>query len=244
MEGKRFMDGKRPPPGLLGFPIIINLSFLIIGTAIRMYVEWNLNENKKKEVEKLSTTSQLYFLKNQINPHFFFNSLNTIYSLATKKSPDAPEAIITLSDLMRYMLYRTNKDFVPLQEEFDYINNYMKLQRLRIADDSNVSINFFGNVTNQKISPLLLISFIENAFKYGTDYKGNTEIRIIINVELNYLHFNCVNLLGSGKKEGEESGIGLKNTLERLNLLYPDSHKLITREEDGKFIVDLNLKLY
>ncbi|GHC46830.1 hypothetical protein GCM10008083_07400 [Ulvibacter litoralis] len=208
-----------------------------------MYMEWNKNETRKKEIESVRTTTQLQFLKNQINPHFLFNSLNTIYSLTTKKASNAPEAVITLSELMRYMLYRANNEYVPLQEELDYISNYIKLQRLRLAYAENVTINIRGNVGAQKVRPLLLISFIENAFKYGTDYQGNTEIKIVITVSENNLSFTCVNLIGNRKADTENSGIGLVNTRERLEMLYPGMHTLEVSEKEGKYIVDLNLTL-
>ncbi|WP_175445399.1 sensor histidine kinase [Ulvibacter litoralis] len=239
-------NGDRKPPRFSswrGIPVALNVSFILIGTIIRMYMEWNKNETRKKEIESVRTTTQLQFLKNQINPHFLFNSLNTIYSLTTKKASNAPEAVITLSELMRYMLYRANNEYVPLQEELDYISNYIKLQRLRLAYAENVTINIRGNVGAQKVRPLLLISFIENAFKYGTDYQGNTEIKIVITVSENNLSFTCVNLIGNRKADTENSGIGLVNTRERLEMLYPGMHTLEVSEKEGKYIVDLNLTL-
>ena len=223
--------------------IVFTLMHIIIGIAIRMYEEWILNERNKKEIEAQKNLAELVVLKNQLNPHFLFNSLNSIYSLAVKKSNDAPEAIITLSELLRYMLYQTNDDFVLLKQEFAYIENYIKLQRLRIANNQNVKINISGNVSTQKISPLLFISYIENAFKYGTDYSGNTEVKINITIEGNDLQFTCVNLIGNRGKDKINSGIGMKNTNERLQLLYPDKHWLSALEEDNKFVVDLKLKL-
>lgn len=225
------------------FPIIFSSAFIITGTALRMYEEWILNVQNKKEIEAKQNVTKLESLKNQLNPHFLFNSLNSIYSLANKKSNEAPEAIITLSELMRYMLYRTNEKLVPLQQELNYIENYIKLQRLRIANDANVKINIRGNVNTQQISPLLFISFIENAFKYGTDFKGNMEVKIVISVNENELHFECSNIIGSKNSSQEDSGIGLSNTKKRLNLLYPQRHTLIIKEENNRFIVDLKLKL-
>ena len=244
-----------PPPGflknrkepfihfkLLG-PLVFGFSLIITGTALRIYSEWNKNERKKKEIEAQKSATELSFLKNQLNPHFLFNSLNSIYSLTTKKSNEAPEAIITLSELMRYMLYETNNDFVLLNKELEYIQNYLKLQQLRIANNQNVILNIHGNIANQKIRPLLLISFIENAFKYGTDYKGNTEVKIEIYIQEDELRFTCINLIGNRKKDADSSGIGLKNTRERLELLYKDKHSLLVAEKDHRFIVDLTLNL-
>ena len=225
------------------FPIFFNLALLVIGTSIRIYEEWNKNERKRHEIESQKKTTELHFLKHQINPHFLFNSLNSIYSLTTKKSGDAPEAIITLSELMRYMLYKTDNDFVLLKDELDYIQNYLKLQRLRIANNENITLNIHGDISDQKIRPLLLISFIENAFKHGTDFMGNTEVRINISVHKNQLQFSCINLIGNKKKNKKHSGIGLQNTKERLELLYPNKHKLVVKELENKFIVNLILNL-
>ncbi|MBV1922473.1 MAG: histidine kinase, partial [Flavobacteriaceae bacterium] len=225
------------------FPIIFNTTFIIIGTSIRMYEEWNNNEKKNKEIETVKNLSIIEGLKSQINPHFLFNSLNSIYALTTKKSNNAPEAVITLSELMRYMLYQTNNDYVLLSKELEYISNYIKLQRLRIASNENVTINIHGSISDQKIKPLLLISFIENAFKYGTDYKGNTAVKICINVNENTLIFNCDNLVGDIQKTDDNSGIGIKNTRNRLELLYPENYTLKVEEEDNMFKVNLILKL-
>ena len=226
---------------------IRNASTLIIllfsGTLIRIFTEWSKNEKKSKEIESQRVETELQLLKNQLNPHFLFNSLNSIYSLTTKKSNDAPEAVITLSELLRYMLYQTNSDFVLLEKELIYIQNYLKLQRLRIANNENVTLNIHGNITNQKIRPLLLISFIENAFKYGTDFKGNTMVDIDIYIDKNEFKFNCINLIGNSKRKNDNSGMGLKNTKERLELLYPEKHELIIENDGEYFKLFLTLNL-
>lgn len=225
------------------FPLFFNLGFIVIGTSIRIYEEWNKNERKRHVIESQKNSTELHFLKHQINPHFLFNSLNSIYSLTSKKSDDAPEAVITLSELMRYMLYKTDNDFVLLKDELEYIQNYLKLQRLRIPNNENVTINIHGDVYNQKIRPLLLISFIENAFKHGTNFAGKTEVKIIITVLNNELKFNCINLIGNKKKDKKHSGIGVQNTRERLELLYPEKHELNIKEENNRYIINLTLKL-
>ncbi|WP_423818019.1 histidine kinase [Salinimicrobium sp. TIG7-5_MAKvit] len=235
----------RPPRRsfFLFIPVLSNLAFLVAGTSVRVYLEWNENEMKKKEIENQKSKAELYFLRNQLSPHFLFNSLNSIYSLSAKKSDYAPEAIITLSELMRYMLYQTDSELVLLKDELDYIQNYLKLQRLRIANNENVTFNIKGPVSNQKIRPLLLISLIENAFKYGTDFQGNTEVKIKIIVSPNDLKFICSNIIGHRKKDNENAGIGLKNTRSRLELLYPQKHEFIVEEKNNRFIVQLHLDL-
>jgi two-component sensor histidine kinase len=224
-------------------PVLFSSMFIIVSTSVRIYEEWQKNDETKREIEATQNLSELEALKSQLSPHFLFNSLNSIYSLTRKKSNDAPEAVITLSELMRYMLYQADDEFVLLQQELDYIQNYIKLQRLRIAQNENVKINIHGNVSSQKIRPLLFISFIENAFKYGTDYKGNTEIKIEIKIQEDELHFLCENIVGENTTDKENSGIGLKNTRDRLELLYPERHRLRITEKDQKFTIDLSLKL-
>ena len=224
-------------------PSVLNVLLIVTGIAIKMYNEWSKNEINKIEIEVQKSNTELHFLKHQLSPHFLFNSLNSIYSLTNKKSNDASEAVITLSELMRYMLYETNNEFVSLDKELDYVHNYLKLQRLRIANNENVTLNIRGNTSDEKIRPLLLISFIENAFKYGTDFKGNTEVKIEIQIKENELNFTCQNLIGTRKTDKDHSGIGLNNTKERLELLYPDKHVLLVEEKDDRFVVDLTLKL-
>lgn len=234
------MDTEKIPRSL---PVLFSSMFIIVSTSVRIYEEWKKNDETKREIEASQNLSELEALKSQLSPHFLFNSLNSIYSLTRKKSNDAPEAVITLSELMRYMLYQADDEFVLLQQELDYIQNYIKLQRLRIAQNEHVKINIHGTISSQKIRPLLFISFIENAFKYGTDYKGNTEIKIEINVQGDTLHFLCENIIGENTTDKENSGIGLKNTRDRLELLYPDRHKLRITEKDQKFTINLSLKL-
>ena len=239
-DSRNLLD-KRPSKFII--IIFFNAVIIIIGTIIRVYEQWIENDRIKTKIEVQKNKTELEALKNQLNPHFLFNSLNSIYSLTVKKSNDAPEAVIMLSELMRYMLYKANDNKVLLKDELQYIENYIKLQRIRIAKNDNVKMNIRGAITTQKISPLLFISYIENAFKYGTDFKGNTEVEIDIDVKEDELQFKCINIIGSVAKDQENSGIGMQNTKNRLELLYPGKHWLTTVEKDNKFIVDLKLKL-
>jgi LytS/YehU family sensor histidine kinase len=182
-------------------------------------------------------------LRKQTNPHFLFNTLNSIYSLAHKKSDLVPDAIVTLSELMRYMLYETDNKTVLLEKEINYIQNYIELQKLRLNNIENIYVNIHGETKNKFIEPLLLISFIENAFKYGTDYKGNTNVKIKIQVEGNVLDFWVENRVEKFEYDAENSGIGISNIKNRLKLLYPDSHTLTIVEKDQIYSVHLNLKL-
>ena len=235
----------RPPPkrGLLnGLGFLGAVLLVAIGTSVRLVSEWYENEKLKQKIEVQRIHSEISFLKAQLNPHFLFNSLNSIYSLANKKSDDATEAIVTLSELMRYMIYETDKDLVSLQDEITYIKNYISLQNLRLKDSSGVRVNVYGKIEHQ-IEPLLLISFIENAFKYGTDYNGKTDIRIRIEVIDNELSFEVSNRVSIHKRNTQNSGVGLKNVKNRLLLQYPNAHELSIEEKDKQFNVKLKLKL-
>lgn len=241
---KELVDNRlRPKRGPFN-PLSIFATMLLfaVGTCIRLVVEWYKNEKVKKEIELQRVQTEISFLKAQLNPHFLFNSLNSIYSLANKKSDDTTEAIVTLAELMRYMIYETDKELVPLQDELNYIKNYISLQNLRLKDSSGVRVNIYGNI-DHKIEPLLLISFIENAFKYGTDYNGKTDIRIRIEVKDDNLDFEVSNYVSMHKKDLQNSGIGLKNVVNRLNLQYSKSHTLTFTEENKQYKVRLLLKL-
>jgi len=225
-------------------PIQGLVTFLLfaVSASIKLVSEWYKNEKIKTQVETHKITAELSFLKAQLNPHFLFNSLNSIYSLANKKSDHTTDAIVTLSELMRYMIYETDKEFVSLQKEIDYIKNYISLQNLRLKDSSGVRFNVHGNL-DQNIEPLLLISFIENAFKYGTDYTGKTNINIKIIAEENNLTLKVSNYISLKEKNNLNSGFGIQNIENRLNLLYPNSHTLKIEELNNLYKVELLLKL-
>ncbi len=246
---------KGPPPNfsrerpfgnryLREFITVLNLSVpFFLSAFLRLYQEWKKNEDLRQLVENEKVNSELQFLKTQLNPHFLFNSLNAIYTLSVKKSGDTSEAIIALSELMRYMLYEADKDKVPLGKELEYIKNYVQLQRLRLSDSSNVKLRISGEERNKEIPPLLFISFIENAFKYGTDYEGKTYVDISFFIQNGSIFFKVENKIGVHRKNDKNSGVGLENIKNRLKLLYADSHDLRIKEEGGTYVVQLVLNL-
>ena len=225
------------------FPSIVTFAFFLLGGTIALVKDFYKRDQLIQEKEIQKTETELQFLKNQLNPHFLFNSLNSIYSLVRNKSNEATEAVITLSELMRYMLYEANEEKVALSKEIEYIKNYIALQRLRVANSDLVSLVIKGDLKNKKIHPLLLISFVENAFKYGTNYKGETDITIVIEVIKHKLHFMINNFIGHYNKDQKNSGIGLANIRNRLDLLYPKSHSISIREEENRYFVNLELIL-
>ena len=205
---------------------IISLAFFLLGGVLGLVKDFYVRERIHKEKEVQRKETELQFLRAQLNPHFLFNSLNSIYSLVRNKANEAPEAVITLSELMRYMLYEAKRELVPLSKEIDYIKNYVTLQLLRLADSENVKLKISGDYDNKEIQPLLFIPFVENAFKYGTDYKGMTYVDIKFEIIGDNLFFLVKNKIGFYKKDDENSGIGFENIRNILKLLYPENHVL------------------
>jgi two-component system LytT family sensor kinase len=233
----------RPQRNNINFrPPILLLLFFALSTCIKLVAEWYKSEKERTIVASQKVTSELSFLKTQLNPHFLFNTLNSIYSLANKKSDDTTIAIVTLSELMRYMIYETIEEFISLEKEIEYIKNYISLQLLRLKNSSGVKINIHGDL-DYKIEPLLLISFIENAFKYGTDYKGRTTISIKISTSNDALYLEVYNLCSLQNAIDKNTGIGLENIKKRLNLLYLNSHTLEVINTKKSFQVNLKIKL-
>lgn len=218
------------------------LLIFALSASVRLVFEWYNTEKQRMLIESQKVNSELSFLKAQLNPHFLFNSLNSIYSLAHKQSKETTDAIIILSDIMRYMIYEANRDSVKLEDEISNIQNYVSLQLLRLKDSSGVKVNIHGNL-DHKIEPLLLISFIENAFKFGTDFTGKTSVNIVVTVKDQLLNLFVRNSVSIHKSNNENSGVGLENIKNRLNLLYPDKHQLNIKEDKDSYEVNLTLKL-
>ena len=254
---RRFMNGEFPlPPGRAGRAQIhmmrkeIDIFVLLIlsiavSTSIKITGKWYSNEKERKEMENQKLMAELSLLKSQINPHFFFNTLNSIYSLAIQKSTRTPEAIVKLSELMRYIIYEADKNLVPLKKELEYIQNFVELQKLRLNTNVNVIFSIEGIYNDIMIEPLLFLPFIENAFKHGIDSTRDCEIKINFVIVAGQLIFKVENqLVQKGKLQPtESSGIGLSNTQKRLELLYPNNHNLKIMQTDKHFNVELSLKL-
>jgi two-component system, LytTR family, sensor kinase len=243
------MQSIRPKPDLfLPFRGLRNLTscflFLAIGTSIKVTEQWYSNEKQRKEMENQKLTAELSFLKSQINPHFFFNTLNSIYSLAISKSEKTPEAIIKLSELMRFIIYESEKNLVPLKRELDYISNYVELQRLRLMSNISVVYQIHGDFNNKEIEPLILLPFIENAFKHGIDSTKTCVISIIVVISEFDLLLIVENPIvqPSMKEKDESSGIGLSNSKKRLELIYAQNHQLKITRNDDRYRVELNIK--
>jgi two-component system, LytTR family, sensor kinase len=240
------MEMKRPKPSknwpLYNFMIT---GLLISGFGLGLGFSDKLikNEKERKESEKERLNSELAFLKNQINPHFFFNTLNNIYSLVQLNVEDAQKAILQLSKLMRYVLYETELEQKPLSQEIGFMKNYIELMKLRLSDKVSLSVSFPEEIGDVSIPPLLFLPFIENAFKHGISYRKPSFINILMHVDRKKIHFECSNSIGSKGEEhfSPESGIGLENVRKRLGLLFPGKHSLEINVSGETFNVILNI---
>ncbi|MBL0913429.1 MAG: sensor histidine kinase [Bacteroidia bacterium] len=215
-------------------------SFLVVvfsSLMLRINTRW-----KKAEDEKLQ--AEVSLLRAQINPHFLFNTLNGIYALAIEKSDLTPDAIVKLSGIMRYVLNEGNKDFVALDREIAYISDYIDLQKIRLGDTTQLLYSVEGDTAGRKIAPLILITFIENAFKHGVSTEEPSDIRIHIFCDAKKLRMEVRNRMVSRRKTPEDSsGLGLGNTAGRLQHLYPGKHRLLIEEKDAYFTVSLHMEL-
>jgi two-component system LytT family sensor kinase len=222
--------------------VIVVIMGLFISSITRETREWYRQEKERKEMEKQQLISELSFLKSQVNPHFLFNSLNGIYALAIKKSEQTPDAILQLSDLLRHMLYESDKEKVALEKEVEYLKNYIQLQQMRLSPEVQVSFHTEGELQGKMIAPMLFIPFIENAFKHGVDNRGGT-IRIKLQVKGDKLSFDMMNRISEAQNKDAVSGIGLSNVRKRLDLLYPGRYQLEYKATNGNFVVHLHLSL-
>jgi two-component system, LytTR family, sensor kinase len=210
-------------------------------TGIKFTKDWIQNQQLMKEKEKQYLETELNFLKTQIHPHFFFNTLNNLYSLTLKKSDQAPEVVLKLSALMSYMLYESNTSKVSLSKEIGYLQNYLDLEKLRFGQRLSVLFEMEGQIDEVSIPPMILILFVENSFKHGVKNNiHNILIEISLKVEGAFLLFGIKNPIGENVSK-ENTGIGLKNARRRLELLYGNNHELDISEKDNKFIVSLKM---
>ena len=199
-----------------------------------------------QEMENKKTEFELKALRSQINPHFLFNSLNSIYSLARKKSELVPEKVVQLSDLMRHVIYESDADAISLKKEIEMIRNYIELQNLRTPDSEKIKLEVLGDLKEKKIAPLLFLPFVENSFKHGLKGGGNMVfVSINIQVQQDSLLFEIENSKGknSDVQDGKYKGIGIENVRKRLDLIYPEKYSLNIIDKEKTFKVTLNLKL-
>jgi sensor histidine kinase YesM len=194
--------------------------------------------DRLKQTEEARRKAELSYLQAQINPHFLFNTLNSIYSLSIEKSDQVADAVVKLSNMMRYVLTEANKPLVSLKKEIDYINGYIDLQKYRVSNTVDIHLTINGEATHQEIAPLLLITFIENAFKYGVNPEVPSEIIIEIDIGTDDMHLLVKNKKATIKNT-ERTGLGIKNVKQRLEMLYPGKHTLTVHDGTSDFSVSL-----
>jgi hypothetical protein len=214
------------------FPFI---AVFLISLMLRIRDQW-------KRAREDKTIAELAFLKSQIQPHFLYNTLNTIYALSIEGSPETPDAIARLSAMMRYVTDEAALDYVPLARELDYIESYITLQELRFGRTVGISSIVSGKAGDHKIAPMMLIPFIENAFKHGINPEEESGIVVRINIDEDVLRLNVRNRLVHVQRE-DERGLGLANTRSRLKLLYPGRYELYSSAKDGLYTINLTLNL-
>jgi two-component system LytT family sensor kinase len=229
---------------LFELPIFI---FFVMGSTAFRVIRDKIAENqrvKEKETENLKT--ELSFLRSQVSPHFMFNVLNNMVALARKQSDLLEPSLIKLSSLLRYMLYETDEDKVALEKEIEYLKSYIELQSQRFGKKVQITTSFEPAYDGYVIEPMLLIPFVENAFKHGTGLIPDAQIDIHLMLDKEQLSFVVRNryIDAAETPKDKTSGIGLNNVKRRLNLLYPKSHSLTIEKEDGWFSILLQLNLH
>ncbi|MGZ8549821.1 MAG: sensor histidine kinase [Chitinophagaceae bacterium] len=224
--------------------VIPHFFLVIAGAAIKLMFDYSSLQQKMAETAKEKAEAELNFLKSQINPHFLFNSLNSVYFLIDKNNAEARELLHKFSDMLRYQLYEVNGAKIPVEREISYLKDYVDLQKLRKDEHYTVSFDYSPQVRGFSIEPLLLIPFVENAFKHVS---SNTDKNNFVKLELTrndgQFIFSTENSKDRAKTTDAYSGIGLKNVKRRLELLYPGRHELVIRDEKDIYRVDLKLKI-
>ena len=226
---------------------LINMMIVGTSTIIKIVSDWVKHQRERNDLQTQNMQSELRFLKSQINPHFLFNTLNNLYALTLKKSDKAPEIVVKLSEMMRYMLYECNEKQVPLSKEVKYIQNYLDLEALRQGKEVEIHFDVYGEVSNQQIAPLMFIPFLENSFKHGLNHhinQGYVDIRL--DVEPQKVRLRIENSKPDSMPLPEHprsGGIGLVNVRRRLNILYPQAHQLNIESEPNSYAVDLKIEL-
>lgn len=231
--------------------VATSLFVVVFVGMLRFAKDWFELEAKKKELENEKLTAELSFLKEQINPHFLFNTLNNLYYLAYTKSDNTTEVIAKLSQMMRYMIYESNYQLVELSKEIEYMQSYVSLERLRLNNQIPIDFKVDGNPGGIKIAPLILITFLENAFKHGAN---STNKNAWVNLSIKVDGKNCVYTVENSKAGtikingvhsdmATKSGIGLQNVKRRLELTYPGKYNLEVKDLSDRYYVQLKLVL-
>ena len=218
--------------------------FLMIGMnlGVKYYFRQSQDRERLEKLERENLEKQLEYLRYQINPHFLMNTLNNIHALVDIDPEQAKETIVELSKIMRFVLYEGSKQKVPLRQELIFLDNYIQLMQMRVVDQVDIKVDIPQMIPDRDIPPLMMITFVENAFKHGVSYQRHSFIDISIETADNHLHFHCRN---SKVPQGEDrhGGVGLQNVKQRLQLIYGSTYTLDIKDEDDTYTVDLTLPL-
>lgn len=247
-------EAMRPPPAFnqprVPEPIppymnILIFSILLVGfdTGLRLSVKLTRSEQEKSMLEKENTETQLNMLRNQVSPHFFMNTLNNIHALVDINTVEAKEAIIRLSNLMRYLLYDTESGVSSLKNELEFLQSYIDLMKLRFTSNVTISVSLPEKIADKQIPPLLFTAFVENAFKHGISYKTTSFVTIDVTVDENRLIFQVRNSLSDQSKPAGSSGIGIENARKRLDLLFGEQYHLDIVKGEHEFFVYLSVPI-
>lgn len=223
--------------------LTIVLPFIFLSWLARVTENLVINTVKKEQLEKAAVEAELYYLKSQMAPHFLFNTLNNIHTLVYKQAPAAPEAVMQLASLMRYMIYESNAPTVPLTREMEYLQDYVSLQQLRYKERQVVDLAIEGATETSHIAPLLFIHLLENAYKHSPSGLNTGDVKVRVEVKEDALTFSVQNPIANKKDHtlDEPGGIGLPNVRKRLALLYPDQHTLDIHTTGETFIAVLKI---
>jgi len=235
-----------PGQPLIQFINTLIISLLIAGfnTAIAVTNRWFIEEQSRKEVEKEHMKSELAFLQNQISPHFFMNTLNNIHALIEADQKLAQNAVLKLSEMMRYLLYESGRGTTTLKREIEFLRSYVRLMQLRVDDTVKVSIELPEDYNNVSLPPLLFISFIENAFKHGVSYREPSSLSFSLkqdNDSITFTSENSISTFNDPDNLRQQGGIGLGNITKRLDLLYGERYKLLIDKSENRFRVTLKI---
>lgn len=242
-----FNDYSGQPVFNAGRALVKGISGYVVpamGAAIIIFKKWYLDQQKSKKLAEEKLAAELNFLKAQVHPHFLFNTLNNLYALTLIKSEKTPDIVLKLSDLLDYMIYKSNDRFVPLKKELEILGGYIELEKMRYNERLDFKYEVKGDATAHEIAPLILLPFIENSFKHGASKdRANPSIHIKLDVEPEFLALEVVNSVPVDKNldEMEREGIGLKNVQRRLELIYPGKHELMIYRGDTLFKVECKI---
>ena len=216
----------------------------VLAATIVLLKKWYQDEQNRKKLSEEKLEAELNFLKSQVHPHFLFNTLNNLYALTLTKSDKTPDIVLKLSDLLDYMIYKSNSPLVPLPKELETLEGYIELEKMRYNERLDLKYEVNGDVDSHEIAPLILLPFIENCFKHGASKdRAKPRINVKLDIEKEFIRLEATNSIPAKKVEieWEQKGIGLKNVRRRLELIYPNKHDLKIREDELEYHVELTI---